>query len=152
MNSAAGQRAPYYFCVAVYVPVYAMCLEKWVWGGAPKKEWGPRGWRWLHVAAINYPAAPTMPEARLMFRRIWNFLAHLPCEDCQAHALQFAIRWPPDLAGPDTLQRWAHDFHNSVNRRLGKPSLRYEDYLEMYAAEILWAGGSTSGGRGASTR
>ena len=46
-----------------YVPQKVTYLE----------EWGRRGWRWLHITAINYSRFPSGAEARIVYRRIWNF-------------------------------------------------------------------------------
>lgn len=114
-------------------------VEVWRWPNVPKGKWGPRGWNWLHVTAINYPQDPTLAEARLAFRRIWNFITHLPCAECRAHAVQFVLRHPPDLSSTFGLQAWVWRFHNAVNYRLGKRVIPYEEYLAVYADEICWA-------------
>ncbi len=110
------------------------------WPRMPKQDWGPRGWNWLHQLAINYPRrAPTREEARLAFRRIWTFVTHLPCEECRRHATAYVVKYPPNLRSTVELQSWAWEFHNAVNRRLGKPEMSYDDYLRTYAEEIHWA-------------
>lgn len=114
-------------------------LEKWAWPNAPITEWGPRGWRWLHVTAINYARYPSMAEGRIAFRRIWNFIENLPCADCRAHGLAYVIQHPPDLTDSDALQRWMWAFHNSVNTRLKKAVVSFEEYRGVYADEICWA-------------
>ncbi len=113
--------------------------DQWTWPAAPIAEWGPRGWRWLHVTAINYAQHPSMAEGRIVFRRIWNFIANLPCADCRAHGLLYVIRNPPDLSNSDALQKWMCAFHNAVNVRLHKPVVPFEEYRGAYADEICWA-------------
>jgi len=105
----------------------------------PKKEWGPRGWNWLHMVAISYPSNPTITDARATFRRIWNHAAGLPCPECKGHAVQYIINNPPDLKNTHALQAWVWKFHNAVNVRLKKPVMSFEDYLESYADEICWS-------------
>jgi FAD-linked sulfhydryl oxidase len=118
-----------------------MDLEQkgWAWPNVPKQEWGPRGWNWLHLVAINYPPEPSLPDARATFRRIWTFVTRLPCAECRRHASAFVLQHPPDLASTYTLQAWAWNFHNIVNVRLGKPAVSYEDYLRTYANDICRA-------------
>jgi hypothetical protein len=119
-----------------------MDLERkgWAWPALPKWVWGPRGWYWLHTAAIGYPARPTRDDARVAFRRIWAFVTHLPCAECRGHATRYVLRRPPNLASTDALQAWVWGFHNAVNRRLGRPAVSYEEYRRLYADEIRRAG------------
>lgn len=117
-----------------------MCSEKWTWpSDIPIAEWGRRGWRWLHITAINYSRFPSVGEARVVYRRIWNFVKGLPCDNCCEHGLSYLISHPPDLANSESLQRWVCEFHNSVNTRLKKPIVSYEEYRGLYADEICWA-------------
>jgi hypothetical protein len=117
-----------------------MCPEKWTWpANIPLEEWGRRGWRWLHITAINYSRFPSADESRIVYRRIWNFVRGLPCDNCCSHGLAYLIRYPPDLRNSESLQRWMHDFHNSVNTRLKKPTISFEEYRGLYADEICWA-------------
>jgi FAD-linked sulfhydryl oxidase len=113
--------------------------EIWQWPNVPKGSWGPRGWNWLHILAINYPETATREDARVAFRRIWNFVTHLPCDDCRFHAVLFVRRRPPGLAGSVALQIWVWRFHNAVNARLDKRLVSYDEYLKRYADELCWA-------------
>ena len=121
------------------MPGHSKPREIWVWPPSPKKTWGPRGWNWLHVLAISYPAAPTLEEGRVAFRRIWNFVNNLPCPECRYHATRYVFQHPPDLSGTYALQSWVWEFHNAVNRRLGKKEISYSEYLAVYSNEICWA-------------
>lgn len=118
---------------------------KWAWPpNIPKTEWGRRGWRWLHITAINYANRPSIREAQIIYGRIWSFIGNLPCEECRSHALQHILAHPPDLASSSTLQRWVFDFHNAVNARLGTPVITYEQYRGLYLEEICWAASGTT--------
>lgn len=114
--------------------------EVWHWPAVPKGEWGPRGWRWLHLTAIAYPRAPTRADARRAFRRIWAFVSGLPCAECREHATRHVARCPPDLASTGALQAWAWRFHNMANARLGKRLISYGAYRRLYAAALCAAG------------
>lgn len=104
-----------------------------------KDEWGRQGWAWLHNLAINYRYTPTQEDARAAFRQVWDFATQLPCPECRLHATQYVRAHPPNLADTYAFQHWVWEFHNAVNRRLKKPEVSYEDYQELYAAEILRA-------------
>lgn len=102
----------------------------------PKSVWGPRGWYWLHVQAINYPASPKPADRTAAFARFWSFVQTLPCPECQQHALAYARQYPPDFSGSSGFQTWAWRFHNAVNYRLGKPLMSAEEYQLMYKTEM----------------
>jgi hypothetical protein len=106
------------------------------WAPAPKAEWGPRAWHWLHLEAINYPAAPEKGVRLAAFARFWAFVQGLPCAECRAHATRYARAYPPDFSGSAGYQTWAWRFHNAVNRRLGKPLMAAEEYRRAYQVEL----------------
>ena len=117
-----------------------MCPETWVWPeDIPLEEWGRRGWRWLHITAINYSQFPNLDESRIVYRRLWNFIRKLPCKNCCSHGMDYLIKNPPDLASSESLQRWMWTFHNDVNVRLKKKAFTYEEYRGAYADEICWS-------------
>lgn len=109
------------------------------WKGLPKATWGPLGWTWLHMLAINFPTSPTEDEQRSTHLRIWRFLSALPCGDCIRHATMYYFQHPPDVTNSLSLQTWVWNFHNTVNRRLGKPILTYPEYMRIYFDEISQA-------------
>jgi mitochondrial FAD-linked sulfhydryl oxidase len=113
-----------------------MSLERWIWPPLAKNEWGPRGWNWLHTVACQYPAKPTSANVRMTSQRIWNFINHLPCAECRVHATEYIRGHPPTLESTYSLQSWAWTFHNYVNRRLGKPTISYDEYQKLYSDEI----------------
>lgn len=101
--------------------------------------WGPRAWREWHEAAIFYPARPAKADAEAMALRLGRMIAGLPCARCRRHAAEHVRADPPDLRSSLAFQAWVWRFHNSVNRRLGKPELPYDAYLELYAEQLLRA-------------
>jgi mitochondrial FAD-linked sulfhydryl oxidase len=105
----------------------------------PPSAWGPRGWNWLHLLAVNYPPEPAQEDMRRAFRRLVDFATHLPCAECRDHTLQYLAANSPDLADTYALQAWVWRFHNAVNARLGKRLFPYEEYQALYADEICWA-------------
>src|SRR5277367_846812 len=103
--------------------------ERWIWPTTMSKlQWGHRGWDWMHGLAIKYPQDPSRADGIVAFRKIWNFVQGLPCQECRNHAIAFVIAQPPDLANTYALQRWVWMFHNSVNFRLKKRMIPYEEY------------------------
>jgi hypothetical protein len=82
--------------------------------------WGAPLWSRLHSAAIN---APAPREFKAVLDRVRT---SLPCGECAAHARNWLKHNPPpdDPAG---LFAWTVQWHNDVNRRLGKPELSVEE-------------------------
>lgn len=109
------------------------------WTGLPPGSspgvWGPRGWRWLHLAAIAYPDSPTPADRLAAHGALWAFLQTIPCPECRVHAHAYARADPPDLSGAAGYQAWAWRFHNAVRRRLGKPPLDWAGYVAVYAED-----------------
>lgn len=102
----------------------------------PKSKWGPLGWRWLHLEAINFPEAPDREIQSAMFLRFWSFIQSLPCAECRLHATKYIRAYPPDFSGSGGFQTWAWRFHNAVNLRLKKPLMTAEEYRNAYKDEI----------------
>lgn len=120
---------------------------RWVWPKVPKTEWGKLGWNWVHNRTIRYPERPSEADKREVFHDIQKFLSELPCEECRGHALQYWRANPPDLTSTWSLQSWAWRFHNSVNERLKKPVMEYDEYQREYADELCRAHGQQCGVR-----
>jgi hypothetical protein len=104
----------------------------------PPSGWGPAGWRWLHLEAINFPPRPKIAQKGCALGRLRVFVAHLPCPECRTHATVYLAQNPPDLSSSEAYQAWVFNFHNTVNARLRRPLFSYDDYSELYKAEIGW--------------
>jgi hypothetical protein len=102
----------------------------------PKSVWGPARWYRLHCLAIFYPSEPSCRRAQRAAQDVALLLATLPCPECRTHALSYLEGRRPALESSEAFQRWAFDFHNWVNRRLGKRTLNYAEYLEEYEPEL----------------
>lgn len=89
--------------------------------GAAKNVWGPVYWDWLHRFAEGFPATDDLAFAHAAYRLLEAFVGGLPCPECREHAREHFAARPPELSGPAGLRRWAYAFHETVNRRLGKP-------------------------------
>ncbi len=66
-------------------------------------QWGPPLWREIHAAD--------------RWDRAWP--ARILCPECQAHTFEYLAAHPPPIGA--AFKQWAVDFHNAVNRRLGRP-------------------------------
>lgn len=58
---------------------------------------------------------------------------NFPCSICRPHFKQYLLDNPPEGAIDINAYMWK--FHNDVNIRLGKPTITFEQYAEMYLTE-----------------
>lgn len=93
--------------------------------------WGPSAWKFLHSVTATYPEAPTKEHKDAARALFLSLRLLLPCEDCCSHYCQtFSPKdIEPALESRIALMRWLFDFHNGVNKRLGKPQYAWEQFL-----------------------
>lgn len=91
--------------------------------------WGPPTWRFLHEVADALPVSNVSDEKAAAFTNLIKALPHLlPCPACQSHFLAYLESNPlPKEISKISAKQWMHDVHNSVNKRLGKPELSFEE-------------------------
>ena len=51
---------------------------------------------------------------------------------CRAFYAKYKADNPPDFSTPEAFFAWGVNLHNSVNRKLGKPELTYEEALSIW--------------------
>lgn len=101
------------------------------------KIWGPHGWKFLHYVSLGYPDNPTEEDKR-NYKDFFTSLRYvLPCEKCAQNYKHNLAKYPIDnhLHNRDTLFKWAIDVHNEVNEELDKPTLQYDEAIELYSKE-----------------
>jgi hypothetical protein len=92
-------------------------------------------WHVIHATSFTYPTNPS-PTDKAQYKQFLDSLADVMCcKECQKHFRQYLANTPPDLESSHTLTRWAVDFHNSVNARLGKHQPSYVTVANMYVSE-----------------
>lgn len=98
--------------------------------------WGPSFWFTLHNGAVKYPINASKHHRERMKGFILGIPSILPCKQCIPHAIAYLESSKPRLddivSGRDKLFKFFVDFHNSVNRRYGKPEFSYEDAYKLY--------------------
>jgi hypothetical protein len=99
---------------------------------ATKQEWGNATWYLFHTLAFKM-RDEHFEELKDEFLTICaNICANLPCPDCSEHATKIMYNVKRDnIKTKKDLQLFFFDFHNSVNRRTGKPLFK-EDGMYMY--------------------
>ena len=100
-------------------------------------RFGPGIWFVTHVGAIEATDDDKIIHfinlTRVMFSRI-------PCSTCRQHAMDYLTLYPPedhiktvdDFGDRIGMFTWSWVFHNSVNCRLGKPTINYHTAYNLY--------------------
>ena len=96
--------------------------------------WGPHGWKFMHYVALGYPDLPTDTD-KSAYQNFYESLRDvLPCQGCATHYKETILQYPvkDHLQDRESLLRWSFEIHNTVNKRVEKPTLTYEDALQLY--------------------
>ncbi len=103
------------------------------------KAWGTPYWQVIHAVTFLYPAENPTDDDK---ERIRVFMALvpfiLPCPLCGMHFIETLEKSPLTddvLASRDSLSRWMVEFHNNVNRRLGKSEVAYDLVQKFYTED-----------------
>jgi hypothetical protein len=96
---------------------------------------GPVTWEYLHLWSLRYFIAPTLEQQKDASHFIQNVFLKLGCSQCVTHAFQYAEQFPVSLSSRVLLVQWFIDFHNTVNKRVGKAKFTQEDFYNKYLAQ-----------------
>lgn len=96
---------------------------------------GPGIWWTLHLSSLN----ATTEERKTEFRRLLtDVLANLWCKKCRLHASKYIADNPIEeytqLAHGYFTYMW--NFHNTVNKRLGKDEITWETAYKLYTNQL----------------
>ena len=102
--------------------------------------WGPAMWFSLHNGASIYPINnPSGFWQNRMKSFIKGIPVMLPCEKCSDHAsayIESQINLDKVVSSRENLVNFFIDFHNFVNKRLGKPVMSYKDVHKMFRGTV----------------
>jgi hypothetical protein len=107
---------------------------------ASREHWGPKTWRYFHLLA----SISDRKDACALWQPFLRTTAQvLPCELCRQHMSQYLVQHrfvvnPAIITGAEvkeSMVRYLGTFHNSVNERLGKPIVSYEEIVAFYEPE-----------------
>jgi hypothetical protein len=104
----------------------------------PKYNWGPSLWQFIHtITIIDFEGNNENNNQNALLRLI-NVQHVIPCGSCRSHYIENLKDVKQlDLKKPMVLFYWSVDFHNKVNKRLGKPVLSYNEAINLWCKKYL---------------
>lgn len=102
------------------------------------KIWGPYFWKTFHLTAFGYPEKPNSKDKKVYKTFYKNFSNILPCDKCslEARKLDELINWEFILQNRKNLIEWTHEYHDTVNQRLGKTSPNLENFSKNFIKDV----------------
>jgi hypothetical protein len=102
----------------------------------PQHHWGHHLWAYIHtLCVIDFENNATFVESTM--DHLKKLLHAIPCKYCKEEFAMFLERLHMyDTYKSMELFRWSVDFHNHVNRHLGKPEMPYVDAVKLWAKRI----------------
>lgn len=96
--------------------------------------WGPGAWLFLHSVTMTYPEKPGEMEKQFYKNFFVNLGNVLPCPTCSEHYNKNLAEMPIDehLSSRRSLVEWLIEMHNRVNIKNGKPTLNYDEVMQIY--------------------
>ena len=96
-------------------------------------DWGRYLWGYIHTICV-IDTEDMKTNVDLCIRRLYSLKELIPCETCFKEFYRALEKLDEiDIYKPMEMFRWSWRVHNTVNNKLGKPEIEYEDALELYA-------------------
>jgi hypothetical protein len=76
----------------------------------------------MFFAALSYPWEADVEQQDNTRAFIAGMFANLPCPACKQHATELFHTVPPTLENRNSFVAWCVEYHNLINRRIGKKS------------------------------
>ena len=103
--------------------------------------WGKSTWTLLHTLAARIDDASYKKLKSELHRLFLTICSNLPCPECTRHARDFIKIVRLDTVSNKQLFRsMLYQFHNNVNKRIGKPVYNMEDIVvyEKYNLMVVF--------------
>ena len=96
--------------------------------------WGKHAWIFLHSVSMNYPDNPSNNDRKNYKDFFENLRYVLPCEVCKKHFSQHiqSNSIVSALHSKKKLVEWVIEVHNQVNISLNKPTMNYDQVIDLY--------------------
>ena len=108
--------------------------------------WGPSLWHHLHIISFNYPVNPTKEQQKNYHDYLMSLQQVLPCKYCRdnfSKNLKSAGYSLACLKDRNSMSRFMFDFHNEVNKMLGKTfDMSFEEVRDLYEGFRSRCGGT----------
>lgn len=96
----------------------------------------PSLWQYLHKASFNYPMNPSNDDKQQFIKLFNKFKSNLP-QKWQDNLNKLPQLKLEDLNSKESLSRYTHKLHESINIMLGKKTnIMYEDAKQKYTNTI----------------
>ena len=98
------------------------------------RVFGPHMWFTLHSISFFYPENPNTNDMLLYKEFYEKFSNFIPCKKCSVHYNLYVHNYPIDgyLNTRESLARWVVNLHNSVNRKLNKREMPFDEVYRTY--------------------
>jgi hypothetical protein len=84
--------------------------------------WGPKYWELFHTITALYPTKPSNLDKKMALLFLKSIGSIIPCPKCANHYKQNLKKFPikNNLNSRENFMKWFINFHNIVNKMLGK--------------------------------
>jgi len=101
----------------------------------PKNIWGPCAWYLLHMVSIGdcHEIKESYKKNYLKFFTSFGYI--LPCIICAEHYKNITGIYHKinmNLLSREYIIKWVFDFHNIVNKNLGKKNFTFKEFTDTY--------------------
>lgn len=100
--------------------------------------WGSCSWKFMHYITMGYPEQPSEEVKKNTYNFYISLKYLLPCEKCRSNFSYHLTKHPLTdtiLSSKNNLINWLIDIHNEVNISIGKPTMTYNEALDIYKNE-----------------
>ena len=97
--------------------------------------WGPNLWKFMHYLTLSYPEQPSEYDVNKFKNFFMSIGDYLPCEKCRYNYKDHLQELPltqNELSCRDNLILWLFNFHNIVNKHLGKKEFTIKEFNDAY--------------------
>ncbi len=105
-----------------------------------KPDWSRPLWIFLYTILSMYPDNPSQETQQYLYNFLIALQAIMPCNTCAEHFLAHlsSPNFKEALTSKYNFSKWIFHVHNDINLRTGKPTLSYEQSIDVVAQMITW--------------
>ena len=98
-----------------------------------KSVWGPATWKLIHCIPIKANKNIKPEEFNELKQILTRIMSNLPCPYCTSHAISYLSTTNyKSIQNLNDLILYLFNFHNSVNIRINKPLITFEEHNTIY--------------------